>query len=181
MFNRLKSIILLLTGLTFLTVACKKEKSEKPKNLLDAATMTQILTDVHLLEAKITGLNLGNVDTSMFLYKHLEKDIFKKYQIDTTTYRASYKYYLQNLDEYEAIYGDVVKNLDKKIKADSLAEAKRAKQKLVNPQVPPATMDSINKVNREAAKKSALASKKALIRVNKGNLFKQLKDQQNKK
>ncbi len=120
----------LLLPLLALLMACSNAPSP-PENLIPQDKMVQILKDVHLAEQRIIRLRLGSQDSSMIAYQVLEKDILKKYQADTGTYRASYRYYIAQPDKFKDIYKGVVDSLtaleerEKKVaRADSSQSAK---------------------------------------------------------
>ena len=78
--------------------------------------MADILTEVHMAEARISRINLRSVDSSHIAYKHLEDQIFRKFGVDTATYRKSYIFYSSHPTNMEAIYKQVTEKLQKKTK-----------------------------------------------------------------
>ena len=104
---------LLLSG--WLVSACTAPENKPPDNLISKAKMADILTEVHMAEARISRINLRSVDSSHIVYKHLENQIFKKFGVDTTTYRKSYTFYSSHPADMEAIYKQVTEKLQKKI------------------------------------------------------------------
>ncbi|GAB3740916.1 DUF4296 domain-containing protein [Spirosoma lituiforme] len=106
---------LLLIG--WLVSACTAPENKPPDNLLSEAKMADILTEVHLAEARISRVNLRSVDSSQIAYKHLEDKIFKKFGVDTATYRKSYIFYSSHPANMEVIYKQVTEKLQKKISA----------------------------------------------------------------
>ncbi|MCU0437084.1 MAG: DUF4296 domain-containing protein [Raineya sp.] len=90
-------------------ISCQKE-IETPKNLLQSKKMVAILIDIHLLESQTPHLT-RTPDSSYILYKAFEKKIFQKHQTDSLTYQQSYRYYLNNLQEFEKIYAQVIDSL----------------------------------------------------------------------
>lgn len=106
---------LLLIG--WLVSACTAPENKPPDNLLSEDKMADILTEVHLAEARISRVNLRSVDSSQIAYKHLEDKIFKKFGVDTATYRKSYIFYSSHPANMEAIYKQVTEKLQKKISA----------------------------------------------------------------
>ncbi|PKK34666.1 hypothetical protein BWI96_21260 [Siphonobacter sp. SORGH_AS_0500] len=100
----------LLLPLLALLMACSNAPSP-PENLIPQDKMVQILKDVHLAEQRIIRLRLGSQDSSMVAFQVLEKDILEKYQADTGTYRASYRYYIAQPDKFKDIYKAVVDSL----------------------------------------------------------------------
>lgn len=79
--------------------------------------MADILTEVHMAEARASRLNLAGTDSSTVVYKRLEKQIFKKFQVDTAVYSKSYAFYSAHPKKMEAVYKQVVENLRKKTEA----------------------------------------------------------------
>ncbi len=99
-----------LLPLLALLMACSNAPSP-PENLIPQEKMVQILKDVHLAEQRIIRLRLGSQDSSVVAYQVLENEILKKYQSDTGTYRASYRYYIAQPDKFKDIYQGVVDSL----------------------------------------------------------------------
>ena len=119
--NRLISLLwgLLLAG--NLLTACTDPQNRKPDDLIDEDKMAAILTEVHMAEAQVSRLGLSTVDSSNMAYKHEEARIFRKFGVDTATYRTSYIFYSSHPQDMESIYREVVANLQKKIdQKDSL-------------------------------------------------------------
>jgi hypothetical protein len=103
----------LLTG--WLLQACSAVDDTKPENLLPEETMVSILTDIHLTEARVMQMGLRSVDSSNIVYNRLEKQIFRKYKLDTAQYNASYRYYSTHPREMEAVYKEITGRLQKKL------------------------------------------------------------------
>lgn len=89
--------------------ACKEEKKQLLLPL-SADKMVQVLIDMHLAESQVSSL-VSTQDSAYFLNKAFEKKVFEKHHIDSTTYYRSYAYYLDNMAEFERIYGIVVDSL----------------------------------------------------------------------
>jgi hypothetical protein len=87
------------------------EPEKPPAYLLSKEQMINILTDIHIAEAKVNMMNLRSYDSMQVLYRKLEGDIFKKYQVDTAVYNKSYQYYLENTKEMDEIYAALVDSL----------------------------------------------------------------------
>ncbi|KOY84992.1 hypothetical protein AD998_01490 [bacterium 336/3] len=87
-----------------------KEQTETPRNVIQPKKMVAVLIDIHLLESQVPHLT-RMPDSAHFLYKAYEKKIFQKHQIDSLTYQQSYRYYLNNLQEFEKIYAQVIDSL----------------------------------------------------------------------
>ncbi|GAB4007897.1 DUF4296 domain-containing protein [Spirosoma sp. KCTC 42546] len=108
----------------WLVVACTAPEDEKPDGLIATDKMADILTEVHMTEARISRLGLASIDSSNIAYKHLEANIFKKFGVDTATYRTSYIFYSSHPQDMELIYKRVTDNLQKKISAKNAKQPK---------------------------------------------------------
>ena len=100
---------LLFLFVTIFIVSCSKNPVPKPDNLLDEKTMVDILYDVSLLQA---------IEGSMpnkLMEHNIEMDqyIFKKYKIDSVTYRQNQMYYAGDARKFKKIYKKVLERLDK--------------------------------------------------------------------
>ncbi len=93
-----------------------KDEPQVPEGTLSEAKMSQILTDIHLLEARIGRLNMPSLDSSTVITEYLKAKIFKKHGIDSVVYNRSYKFYSTNPVYMERIYGETVKELEKRQK-----------------------------------------------------------------
>ncbi|MES2794725.1 MAG: DUF4296 domain-containing protein [Bacteroidota bacterium] len=121
---------ILLLAFCILLGACKPKFDKKPEKLVPKDKMVKILSDMHRMEGFVNNMGIQNTDTSQFIFRKLEAKIFKKYQVDTAAYYASYKYYLINPDDFTEMYKQVVKSIKEKNKADSLVEAKSKKNEV---------------------------------------------------
>lgn len=101
----------------WLTAACTAPEDQRPDNLIDEDRMVDILTEVHIAEARVSRLSLRSTDSSNIVYKHLENQIFKKFDVDTAAYRKSYIFYSSHPADMEAIYKKVTEKLT--IKTDT--------------------------------------------------------------
>ena len=104
----------LFLGLLWLLFACgpnAENGTERPDNLVDEDRMVAILTEVHLNEAKVGKLNLRSSDSSNLVYKRLERQLLKKYDVDTSAYSRSYIYYASHPEAMERLYKRVVEKL----------------------------------------------------------------------
>jgi outer membrane murein-binding lipoprotein Lpp len=93
-----------------------KDEPQVPEGTLSEAKMSQILTDIHLLEARIGRLNMPSLDSSTVITEYLKAKILKKHGIDSVVYNRSYKFYSTNPVYMERIYGETVKELEKRQK-----------------------------------------------------------------
>lgn len=84
--------------------SCEEPKvNDKPKGLLPPARMMAILKDLHHQEAV---LNLSGIrqDSAASLFKHLEKDLFKKHKVDSIQVMKSLEYYNQHIEVLDSMY-----------------------------------------------------------------------------
>ena len=95
----------------WLVSACTAPEDQQPDNLIDEGRMAAILTEVHIAEARVSRLSLRSIDSSNIVYKHLESQIFRKFNVDTATYRKSYIFYSAHPARIEAIYKNVTQKL----------------------------------------------------------------------
>jgi hypothetical protein len=98
--------------ISFLFLLSCSEPDNKPERLLSKEQMINILTDIHIAEAKANRSQLRSYDSIQVYYKSLEKDVFKKYGVDTTVYKQSYAYYLEHMEVMDEIYTAVVDTLN---------------------------------------------------------------------
>lgn len=109
-----RPIYLLLPGLLWLLLACgpnAENGTDRPDNLVDEDKMVAILTEVHLNEAKVAKLILRSSDSSNLVYKQLERQLLKKYDVDTSAYSKSYIYYASHPEAMQRVYKRVVDKL----------------------------------------------------------------------
>lgn len=74
--------------------------------------MANILTDIHLAEARVSKMKFRSPDSSALVFKRLEEDIYKKHNIDTALYKSSYTYYANDVTRWKKVYELVNKNLN---------------------------------------------------------------------
>ncbi len=80
----------------------------------DEDTMAEILTEIHLAEARVSKMKFRSPDSSALVFKRLEEQIFIKHEIDTLEYRKSYEYYASDAIQWKLIYQKVNENLNSK-------------------------------------------------------------------
>jgi len=99
----------------FLTVlvivsACTANEAP-PKDLIAKDKMILLLTEIHLLEAKINQSRVRPKDCTQYVYDHFEGLIFEDFEVTEDQYKRALSYYLNNPNEMEKIYGPVVDTL----------------------------------------------------------------------
>jgi hypothetical protein len=112
-WNRFHPLLWSLLLGAWLLSACSAPEDERPDNLVPEDRMAEILTQVHIAEARVSRLGLRSVDSSNIVYKHLEGQIFQKFKVDTSAYRKSYIYYSSHPKDMEVIYKRVTEKLQK--------------------------------------------------------------------
>lgn len=102
-----------LFSLLIILGACQEEavlKNPKPEPFIEAEKFISIMVDMHLAEA-IVSLRRDVKEAPVTKFEKLEYNIFKKHDIDSTTYLKNYEYYTQDLDLTKQIYQAVYDTL----------------------------------------------------------------------
>ena len=92
-----------------ITIACK-DKKVRPENLLPREDFVNILTDVHLTDALLEQNGLQG-DSLVIFNKANFDQILKNYKASRKTFNATYAFYIQNPDDFDLIYLDIVNKL----------------------------------------------------------------------
>lgn len=100
----------LLFTLLFL-VACTSDGNTPPADVLSKDKMTMVLADIHLAESAVSSRELSR-DTSIYLYRELEKQVFEKHNISKADFLRSYQWYSEHIEEYKDIYVHLVDTLN---------------------------------------------------------------------
>jgi hypothetical protein len=90
-------------------ISCRQgDVVEKPDNLLEEDKMVNILYDMSVLQAmrsqSNSTLDSNGIDPKVY--------IFKKYNVDSTTFVQNHRYYASRLDQYEKIQNKVKEKLE---------------------------------------------------------------------
>ncbi|WP_225986825.1 DUF4296 domain-containing protein [Rufibacter sp. LB8] len=86
------------------------ETLEKPQDMLPEDTMTNILLDIHLTEARI-GRTILHQDTAKATFRFASKDILKKHGVSDSAFRHSYDFYLKHPAEMDKLYERIIDSL----------------------------------------------------------------------
>ncbi|MEY4611963.1 MAG: hypothetical protein RL246_2282 [Bacteroidota bacterium] len=105
----------LACALLFLLASCTKLGDEER---LDQEKLAQILVDIHLDEAKISGMEIVSVDSNMLLFNALEKSTLKKHQIDSVTLIHSFHAYVREPKDFIKLYERVNEIMEQRKKAN---------------------------------------------------------------
>lgn len=71
----------------------------------------KVMTEIHLLEAKINNVPIDPYDSTQAVYEHYEKLLFEDLEITQYQYERSFNYYVDHPNEFEKIYEAVVDTL----------------------------------------------------------------------
>lgn len=137
--------------LFFLIASCTGNTIyEKPKGLIPKDTMVALLTDMHIaVSAKQIKNKFYKKGITYMPY------VFEKYNIDSTRFKSSNKYYASIIDEYDKMLLEVKNNLENKgkvlqeelAKKDSIKKSEIEKTKSVIPD-----KDSVQKIKEKLIK-----------------------------
>ncbi|MBD3723542.1 MAG: DUF4296 domain-containing protein [Flavobacteriaceae bacterium] len=102
-----KILRIAILGLLINFTSCKDMAVEKPDNLLPEDKMIDIIYDIAILQAaeNYKPINLSDAGVKVNNY------IYKKYNIDSTTYYQNHKYYASDVNNYKKIYKKVLKKI----------------------------------------------------------------------
>ena len=120
--------IFLYLGTILVIIACSDEP-KAPADVIDKETMSKILADIHLIEAKAGRLSFQAYDSTKVAYNELEHRVLLKYKTDTTRYKASYKFYMANPESMVKIYDETL-NILEEIGRRALSESGKLSSKL---------------------------------------------------
>jgi hypothetical protein len=84
--------------------------AEPPVGIIPKDTMSYILTDIHIAEAKLSVKPLMQ-DSARENYSNTKTSIFKKYHISEGRFNESFDWYTQNIEQLDKIYEVVVDSL----------------------------------------------------------------------
>lgn len=101
-----------LLCLAILSVSCNRLLKSEPAGLLSKSQMTDILVDMHLTEATIRAANdsISRLnDTTDLQIRFAE--VFRKHDITPGEFNLSLDYYLEQIDELDKIYSEVISRL----------------------------------------------------------------------
>lgn len=99
-----RSLLILLSSF-FLCISCRESANE---GILPQSKMTELMTEVHLIDAY---LNTLPVDSSRKVIGGLYEEVFRKFDLDSTSFTANLNHYLGNAVASKTMYEDVNKNL----------------------------------------------------------------------
>ncbi|MGB4204456.1 MAG: DUF4296 domain-containing protein [Bacteroidales bacterium] len=115
-----KQLIITFLPIIFLLFSCGSEKQKvvRPATLISKDSMPLILTDIHIIEAVLSGKQMDKNLTAGLSQIYYDS-LFAKYNVTRTVFDSSLYYYSQDPKTLNAIYDIVISNL-MKIEADSI-------------------------------------------------------------
>ncbi|MFN8325535.1 MAG: DUF4296 domain-containing protein [Flavobacteriaceae bacterium] len=104
----MKKLALIIVLFVF---SCQNNGVEKPDNLIEKDKMVDILYDVSLLEAvRSQGINGGVTN------KEINDFVKRKYNVDSTQFVKSNRYYAADVEEYKEMYEKIKTRVDEELK-----------------------------------------------------------------
>lgn len=101
---------LLLLGIFLAFTSCSNEV-KRPEEIIPPDTLSQMLIEIHIAEAKVNQSKLPR-DSALSYYVFLESEIMNKYNVDTSRYHQSMRYYTENIRQLDEIYEVVLDSLN---------------------------------------------------------------------
>jgi hypothetical protein len=95
--------------------ACNSDKDQQlpTAGLLPKEKMVSILIDIHIAESKLMQRNISPDSTEIY-FKAYKEEIYKKHGVTRKDFEENYKYYMDNIQQMDAIYAIVVDSLSLK-------------------------------------------------------------------
>lgn len=90
--------------------------SESESNRLEQEQMAQVLADIHIDEATIQNMHVGNSDTALVLYHELSKQTLKKRDLDSTQVAKSLGAYVKDPAAFVKLYTRVYEIIEERAK-----------------------------------------------------------------
>ncbi|RXK48228.1 DUF4296 domain-containing protein [Aquirufa rosea] len=93
--------------------ACGESSTSQP---IEEDKLAEILVDIHIEESKVSNMHFGSIDSSILVYHHQEKLIFKKYGVDSLQFAQNFDRYVQEPKDFLRLYDKVNKIMEKRFK-----------------------------------------------------------------
>jgi hypothetical protein len=103
--------ILLVFCLLTVFGSCRQETL--PPGVIDTATMTDFLTEAHLIEGYADARRVEDPDSTDIIVHAAYDSLYNKYNITPADYDSSLRYYLLHPQLMEDIYRRVSENINK--------------------------------------------------------------------
>ena len=109
-----KGLFLLFLALAVCSInACTEESTS---NRLEQEQMAQILADIHIDEAIIQNMHVGNSDTALVLYHELSRQTMKKRGLDSAQVSKSFGDYVKDPAAFVKLYTRVNEIIEERAK-----------------------------------------------------------------
>ena len=102
---------IILSILSVLLLACTAPKTKIPIGILSEKEFSNILKDVHLAEAAFELNKSKGLENAKNSLANSYQSIYKKYDVDNSTFSKSLKYYAKNPKTLEEIYSTILEQL----------------------------------------------------------------------
>jgi hypothetical protein len=113
---------LLFILISVLLLSCNDKPVSKPDNLLSKETMEDIIYELTILQAAETYKPQTLSDSNIKIKQY----VYKKYNLDSTTYFQNYKYYASDIKVFKKMYRHVNERiLIQKNEIDTLLKQKK--------------------------------------------------------
>ncbi|MCP9765783.1 DUF4296 domain-containing protein [Lacihabitans soyangensis] len=99
--------------IVFISLTCFFSCKSSSEDVIDKKTMAIVFAELKTAEAKVSRLNLTGVDSSRVAFKYLEKQIYKKYKVDSAQYLKSFDFYAKDKKQLLSIYIEAEKIIEK--------------------------------------------------------------------
>ena len=105
----MKKIKLILISFSALLISCHSEPL--PEGILNQKAMTELLTDVYLLEGAYTNYTKDQLDSATNQIKIDYDSLFHKHKITPEQFETNLTYYAEHATEYDTINQRVLRNI----------------------------------------------------------------------
>ena len=102
---------IILSILSVLLLACTAPKTEIPTDILSETEFANMLKEIHLEEAAFELNKNNKLENAKNNLANSYQSIYKKYDIDTSSFNKSLDYYAKNPKILEEIYSTVLEQL----------------------------------------------------------------------
>lgn len=96
------SQLILWIILLLISTSCYRKQDNTPSLLLSERQMSELLSDMHIIEASINYRKTAGVKTTENINEYYEK-IFSHHGVNEKVYAENIKYYTQHPDKMESI------------------------------------------------------------------------------
>lgn len=100
-----------ITLATLLVLGACRGESKRPANVLSQQEMVRVLSDVLVLEEKVTRLGLTG-DSALIVFNTLKGKVFENAGVPDSVFKKSMDYYIDHPEELEQVYSVLVDSLN---------------------------------------------------------------------